>query len=48
MGEISEMVIEGILCSLCGCFMNTVPPGHPVLCKDCQDEPDLQELDFDD
>jgi len=37
MGEISEMILEGVLCELCGVFIGE-GCGFPVLCEDCQDE----------
>lgn len=40
MGEITEMILEGILCMRCGCFVSYVELGHPVLCEDCNDEED--------
>lgn len=35
MGEIAEMVIEGLLCQECGCFIDGDTPGYPRSCEDC-------------
>lgn len=41
MGEVAEIMIEGLLCSGCGAWMDSVlngedAPGHPVYCDDCE------------
>ena len=42
MGEITEMILEGILCQICGVFMGEdedepfEAPGYPVTCKECK------------
>jgi hypothetical protein len=40
MGEIAEMMFEGILCQHCGVALcegpEYEPPGHPVSCQDCR------------
>ena len=41
MGEITEMILEGILCEVCGGLTieeNEEVPGHPVTCEDCRRE----------
>jgi len=48
MGEITEMILEGVLCMSCGVVMDDliVPgssqllpgPGYPRNCEECQDE----------
>ena len=40
MGEIAELVLEGILCSQCGSFIDEIEVGYPRLCEDCDDEED--------
>lgn len=45
--DISDMIIEGILCQECGCIMeDLIPdkgeqllegPGHPRSCEDCDE-----------
>ena len=35
MGDIAEMMLEGILCEQCGCFIDFDYVGHPRLCEDC-------------
>lgn len=35
MGEIADMVLEGILCQLCGELMSDDAPGHPRTCDGC-------------
>lgn len=46
MGEISELIQEGVLCKECGCLIEDLiqegkselkeGPGHPRLCEDCK------------
>ncbi len=35
MGEVSEMIINGILCQQCGEYVGN-PVGHSRICKHCQ------------
>jgi hypothetical protein len=35
MGEIAEMMLEGILCEGCGEFMGGRVPGYPRRCRSC-------------
>ena len=35
MGEVTEMILEGILCELCGVYIDDDPPGVPRKCKNC-------------
>jgi hypothetical protein len=32
MGEIADMMLEGLLCEQCGVFIDEDPPGHPRNC----------------
>ena len=48
MGEISEMILESILCQVCGCVMDDLiitdrkePPGYPRTCEDCEKGDDI-------
>lgn len=36
MGEVADMMLEGILCAGCGAFLDITskPPGYPVYCSD--------------
>ena len=46
MGEVSEMILDGTLCQICGgVFADLIPdkgrtlldsPGHPRTCKSCE------------
>lgn len=39
MGEVSEMVLDGILCEVCGVYIDDdKDPGHPRKCEDCEGE----------
>jgi hypothetical protein len=38
MGEVADMILEGILCQDCGAFMPGTPAGVPVTCKNCKRE----------
>jgi hypothetical protein len=36
MGEITELILEGVLCETCGDYIdNDDIPGHPVKCAEC-------------
>lgn len=37
MGEIAEMILEGILCEICGCYMED-DKEYPHSCPACEDE----------
>lgn len=36
MGEIADLVIEGVLCQVCGSFIDEEFGGHPRTCSDCK------------
>lgn len=38
MGEITEMVLEGILCDSCGGMVDGNASGHPRQCAYCEEE----------
>lgn len=47
MGDISEMMLEGILCSGCGVFLENEEgeaPGFPMLCESCSIEFVMKEV----
>ena len=35
MGEISEMMIDGTLCQVCGVYLDGETPGFPRTCTHC-------------
>jgi len=37
MGEITEMILEGILCQGCGVYIGD-GIGYPRFCKECEEE----------
>ena len=37
MGEIAEMMLEGVLCASCGAFLDVYGNGYPEYCEDCQE-----------
>lgn len=44
MGEVAEMMLEGLLCSGCGaCFDDEESPGHPRKCAECR-EPEPKQV----
>lgn len=46
MGDISEMMLDGTLCSICGQYIGECE-GFPVVCPACQEDDDSdEELDF--
>jgi len=38
MGDIADMMIEGLLCQQCGSHIDGETPGHPRYCADCEYE----------
>lgn len=38
MSEITEDVMEGLLCEDCGAFIDGDAPGYPRECEDCEGE----------
>lgn len=36
MGEIAEMMIDGVLCEQCGIYIEGEPPGYPRKCDGCR------------
>lgn len=44
MGEISDMMIDGTMCQVCGVFLNEEGPGYPVTCGGCSDFPDAEQV----
>ena len=38
MGDIAEMMLEGVLCEGCGVNLAGPAPGHPRYCKHCKRE----------
>lgn len=36
MGEITEMILEGILCEQCGSLVDGKESGYPRKCEDCE------------
>jgi len=36
MGDVAEMMMEGILCAGCGDFIDMGHMGCPCYCKDCE------------
>jgi hypothetical protein len=38
MGEIAEIMLEGVLCEQCGCLIDGEETGYPRLCEDCARE----------
>ncbi len=40
MGEITDMILDGRLCQLCGGLVNDdkIPCGYPMFCPDCLED----------
>jgi len=37
MGDIADMVLDGVLCQYCGALMeDEAGPGYPRTCRDCK------------
>lgn len=42
MGDISEMMLSGLLCQACGTYMDDgAEPGYPRTCEDCMEDGDV-------
>lgn len=39
MGEVTEMMLDGVLCECCGVYIGD-PVGYPITCDDCEVEDD--------
>lgn len=37
MGELVDLMLEGILCMQCGSFIDHSHAGHPRACADCEE-----------
>lgn len=52
MGDIADMILDGILCENCGSYIDddisNDGPGFPRLCEYCQAEQDNEQDDSDD
>jgi len=38
MGEAVEFMLDGILCQVCGVFIDGESPGYPRTCEGCEEE----------
>jgi hypothetical protein len=38
MGEIAEMILDGVLCKVCGTYIDGHETGYPRSCEDCEEE----------
>jgi hypothetical protein len=38
MGEAAEMVLDGLMCQVCGELIDGEEPGHPRSCNNCKKE----------
>jgi hypothetical protein len=45
MGDAADLMLEGIVCQMCGEYMDNSddPPGYPVTCDGCEEEEDAEE-----
>jgi hypothetical protein len=37
LGEAAELVLDGVLCSICGCLIDGEITGYPRQCEECED-----------
>jgi hypothetical protein len=35
MGEISDLIVRGVICDRCGATLDGAAPGHPRTCANC-------------
>lgn len=38
MGDIADMMLDGVLCEGCGVYLDGDAPGYPRYCEHCQKE----------
>lgn len=38
MGQMTDAVLDGLLCQSCGGFIDGEEPGYPRNCEDCEEE----------
>ena len=39
MSEVTDMILGGLMCQICGAYMDDLEePGHPRTCEDCEEE----------
>ncbi len=38
MAEVVDLILDGILCEACGCFIDGHASGNPRKCADCKEE----------
>lgn len=38
MGDIADMMLDGLLCERCGELIDGEEPGYPRCCEDCEKE----------
>lgn len=43
MGDVAEMMLEGLLCEVCGELIDGDEPGYPRRCAGCCDESDDED-----
>jgi hypothetical protein len=36
MGDVVDLILDGILCEACGCFIDGNASGYPRQCTDCR------------
>lgn len=44
MGEVADLVIDGILCQLCGTLVDGSATGYPRSCEDCEEPEEEDEV----
>jgi len=48
MGEIADMMVEGVMCEQCGVWLEGADkdeaPGYPRCCTLCANEPEIAEM----
>ncbi|KAA0956666.1 hypothetical protein FQ085_11790 [Planococcus sp. ANT_H30] len=47
MGEFADMILDGIFCESCGCFISANPKGQPLKCEDCFEEELIEAVEND-
>jgi len=45
MGEIADSILNGLLCELCGAYVDGEEPGYPRKCEMCREEEEESDDD---
>lgn len=47
MGDYTEMVLDGVICESCGCFIEAEFCGYPRKCEECHEDELIEAVETD-